>query len=824
MSSPVAGCSSAQTVGDKYAHNVLYGEPELTTKNQRSKRILLTLGGSTALALSLTPAVAHAAPDSEWDKLAECEAGGNWAIDTGNGFQGGLQFTPQTWNAYGGSEFAPSANKASREEQIYVAEKVLEGQGWGAWPSCSSKLGLSGSPDANRPKPGEGGSSSNSESAESDSANTEGGAESSDSGVKTSDSVIVLGDSTSLDPVKGQIESSLKEKGYKDVYVDAVGGSSLIEQTDGKSGLDRLEALHAEHSDADVIILMGVNDSANISAGANVSPEERIDKAMDVVGDSKSVRWMQVDFGDHPSEGNPALSDDKVHDASKSFNDALAAAEGKYDNLHIIDWDVENDMFADGIHYTSDGYAKRVAAIADSTTASSSDGDGDSSDREGRSDTGGSKNDDLPTAESISGKDILIIGDKTVETAKAALESEFEGVEIHADSSLELSEVPDTLNELEDKRKVVIVSIADDTGADRSTLTNIVGMAGDRTVVLTNLARGGDKAGSVDDENEVFDKMKDGNEGHVGVADWAAEVEDNDDYVNDKGFVTEAGAEPLAKTLNDAVKESLPQSTSSSSGSSGSSSDSAESSSDSSAAGTDSDSSSNPDLQSSFEELEQSVNGELGVALTPVDGGDTQSYGSLQNGPAWSSSKVAVAIAAIRNGQANPADVTAAITVSDNDAAKRLWASLGDPAAAAAATEKVIKEGGDDATKVQSQETRAGFTSFGQTEWSVANQSKFASGLDKMNDDAASQVKSQMQNVSADQRWGIGQISGSAFKGGWGPDESGAYLDRQLGIVEINGKKYGMSVAAKTSSGTHDSSTAALTKIAEWVQENQDKL
>ncbi|NLV79087.1 MAG: DUF3235 domain-containing protein [Rhodococcus sp.] len=99
--------------------------------------------GVTGVAFSGT---ATAAPDSDWDRLAQCESGGNWAINTGNGYQGGLQFSPSTWNAYGGQEYAATANQASREQQIVVAERVLEGQGWGAWPSCSSSLGLSSAP------------------------------------------------------------------------------------------------------------------------------------------------------------------------------------------------------------------------------------------------------------------------------------------------------------------------------------------------------------------------------------------------------------------------------------------------------------------------------------------------------------------------------------------------------------------------------------------------------------------------------------------------------------------------------------------------------
>ena len=86
------------------------------------------------------------APDvaagSVWDSIAQCEATGNWSINTGNGFSGGLQFTQQTWSAFGGTEYAPEAWQASREQQIAVAQKVQAAQGWGAWPACTAKLGL----------------------------------------------------------------------------------------------------------------------------------------------------------------------------------------------------------------------------------------------------------------------------------------------------------------------------------------------------------------------------------------------------------------------------------------------------------------------------------------------------------------------------------------------------------------------------------------------------------------------------------------------------------------------------------------------------------
>ena len=90
-------------------------------------------------AKSSAPSVANG---SVWDSLAQCEAGGNWAINTGNGFSGGLQFTPSTWLAYGGGQYAPQAHLATREQPIAVASKVQAGQGWGAWPACTAKLGL----------------------------------------------------------------------------------------------------------------------------------------------------------------------------------------------------------------------------------------------------------------------------------------------------------------------------------------------------------------------------------------------------------------------------------------------------------------------------------------------------------------------------------------------------------------------------------------------------------------------------------------------------------------------------------------------------------
>ena len=96
---------------------------------------------STATAATFA-APAFAATNAEWDAVAQCESGGNWSINTGNGYHGGLQFHPQTWTGHGGGEFAPTADQATKEQQIIVAERVLASQGKGAWPTCGT--GLSG--------------------------------------------------------------------------------------------------------------------------------------------------------------------------------------------------------------------------------------------------------------------------------------------------------------------------------------------------------------------------------------------------------------------------------------------------------------------------------------------------------------------------------------------------------------------------------------------------------------------------------------------------------------------------------------------------------
>ncbi|WP_338776970.1 transglycosylase family protein [Streptomyces sp. DG1A-41] len=126
---------------------------DTTRDNARKNQVRTTavLAGAALLApLGLLAATgnAAAADSGVWDRIAQCESGGNWHINTGNGYYGGLQFAASTWRAYGGTAYAPTADQASKSQQIAVATKVQRAQGWGAWPTCSARAGASGSAPA----------------------------------------------------------------------------------------------------------------------------------------------------------------------------------------------------------------------------------------------------------------------------------------------------------------------------------------------------------------------------------------------------------------------------------------------------------------------------------------------------------------------------------------------------------------------------------------------------------------------------------------------------------------------------------------------------
>jgi LysM repeat protein len=108
--------------------------------------------GATVIGLGALSSPAQAATTHDWTGVAQCESGGNWNINTGNGYYGGLQFSQSTWAGYGGTALAPRADLATSAQQVDIAEKVLAGQGIGAWPTCGKKL-TSGSTAAAAPAP-----------------------------------------------------------------------------------------------------------------------------------------------------------------------------------------------------------------------------------------------------------------------------------------------------------------------------------------------------------------------------------------------------------------------------------------------------------------------------------------------------------------------------------------------------------------------------------------------------------------------------------------------------------------------------------------------
>jgi murein DD-endopeptidase MepM/ murein hydrolase activator NlpD len=109
-----------------------------------SRTSLKVTAGGAGVALPLVGAqLVHAAPEDAWQKVAACESGGDWDVNTGNGYFGGLQFSQSTWEAYGGTAYAPRADLATKGQQIAVAKKVLARQGAGAWPACGPRAGLS---------------------------------------------------------------------------------------------------------------------------------------------------------------------------------------------------------------------------------------------------------------------------------------------------------------------------------------------------------------------------------------------------------------------------------------------------------------------------------------------------------------------------------------------------------------------------------------------------------------------------------------------------------------------------------------------------------
>jgi len=185
--------------------------------------------------------------------------------------------------------------------------------------------------------------------------------------------------------------------------------------------------------------------------------------------------------------------------------------------------------------------------------------------------------------------------------------------------------------------------------------------------------------------------------------------------------------------------------------------------------------------------------------------------------PAWSTIKVPLSIAAVRDGSADVSALTSAITVSDNAAAEQLWEGLGQPAEVAEKVERVLSEGGVQ-TQVSAQVTRPGFSAFGQTMWTTEGQATFASHLQCLA--GAQSVMEAMGSIAGGQNYGLGQIPGAMYKGGWGPNESGAYGVRQFGLIPRgDGTFAAVAIAAVSPDGSYESGQAQLNQLAQKLSE-----
>jgi len=229
----------------------------------------------------------------------------------------------------------------------------------------------------------------------------------------------------------------------------------------------------------------------------------------------------------------------------------------------------------------------------------------------------------------------------------------------------------------------------------------------------------------------------------------------------------------------------------------------------------------NDALSADFAKLQSRLNAKIGVVVSPVGSGQgPMTLGSdWTEGPAWSTIKVPLVIAALR--QQGTQQVTdtmkATITESDNAAAEAIWAQLGEPVTAGQRVQDVLKGTGDP-TVVQYLRVRPPYTPFGQTIWSLTNQVRFlaSASCDSKNDP----IFALMSQVVPGQSWGIGTIAGTQFKGGWGPWPTGKYLVRQMGILTAPTGKVAVAIAAEPSSGQFDDGTKDLGEIADWLNDH----
>lgn len=233
---------------------------------------------------------------------------------------------------------------------------------------------------------------------------------------------------------------------------------------------------------------------------------------------------------------------------------------------------------------------------------------------------------------------------------------------------------------------------------------------------------------------------------------------------------------------------------------------------------------------SSFESLAAELNGEVGAVIGPPGPSEATSFGSLQSGSAWSTSKVPIALRVLADA-GGPAGLSStlaeqmrsALTLSDNESAAALFGDLekryGGLGGASAAVDEVLREGGDSGTQISTQ-GRGEFSTYGQTEWSLENQQRFMSALAAgcvVGPESSDYVLDLMGEVSSD-TWGLGSAGLPArWKGGWGPGVDGGYLVRQMGVLYVGDEEAVVTLAALPADGQFTTGESMATAVAQWL-------
>ncbi|WP_295626208.1 hypothetical protein [uncultured Corynebacterium sp.] len=220
----------------------------------------------------------------------------------------------------------------------------------------------------------------------------------------------------------------------------------------------------------------------------------------------------------------------------------------------------------------------------------------------------------------------------------------------------------------------------------------------------------------------------------------------------------------------------------------------------------------NEELADEVADIAEEYEGEAAVALA-VPGATSDdgpvSAGELSDVAAWSTSKIPVAVAGVKESEWATDLVDPMITESDNLSAEMMWISLGDAGMAAQAVNDVLVEGGDVETEFEA------WTAPGDTQWELTDQAAFGANLPCI--EGVDPVLEAMGDIVGYQSYGLGEIDGARFKGGWGPDELGGYTSRQFGTIPADGGVVGVAIAARPGDATDETGREMLDALAESI-------